>query len=223
MTSRMGLLCRRPTLTWWRTGSSSHGCWIGWYERDVQRALSALLRPGDVLYDIGANVGFFTLLASRLVGSSGWVVAFEPEPDNLGVLRHHVSRNSLDNVSVIDAAVSDQEGVGTLGGRGSTARLGGVSGVRVATVTVDGIRRSTAMPPPTVIKLDVEGWEYPALCGMQDTLASVRPTLLIEFHGAFREGIDWDTKCRQLLAEFDYNITRLRNGETLATARAQGR
>jgi FkbM family methyltransferase len=171
------------------------------------------------LYDVGANVGFFTLLASRLVGPTGRVVAFEPEPDNVQVLRHHVLRNSLANVSVIGAAVSDEEGVATLGGGGSTASLGGTSGVRVATVTIDGIRRSTAVPAPTVIKVDVEGWEYPALSGMRDTLASVRPTLLIEFHGAFRDGIDWDTKCRQLLADLDYGIIRLENGETVATPR----
>ena len=217
--SRMGVFSRRPRLTWWRVASSTHGCWIGWYEREVQEALSYLLRPGAVLYDIGANVGFFTLLAARLVGPSGRVVAFEPEPSSVSTLRYHVARNWLDNVIVVDAAASDQEGIAMLSGSGSAGRLGGDAGTPVSTVTIDAYCRRASLPAPDVIKLDVEGWEFPVLTGMHETLQTTRPVLLIEFHGSTRNGVDWDTTCRDYLTECDYRLTRMGNGEFLAIPR----
>src|SRR5437899_3136746 len=57
----------------WVVGSASHGCWLGWYEADKQRAFASLVKRGDVVFDIGAHVGFYTLLASRLCGPSGHV------------------------------------------------------------------------------------------------------------------------------------------------------
>src|SRR5687767_12327641 len=212
----MGLVSKQPRLTWWRTGSSSHGCWIGWYEREVQQALLSVLRRGAVLYDVGANAGFFTLLAAQLVGPKGRVIAFEPEPVNLEKLRYHVTRNSAANVTVLGAAVSDREGIAMLGGTGAAASLGSDVGVQVTTVTIDGLVGDGKIPPPDVVKIDVEGWEFPVLNGMNHTLKTFRPVLLIEFHGALRHGIDWDTACRKSLIELGYLIVRMRSGETIA-------
>ena len=217
LTGEMGVLSGGDgQITCWRVGALDHGCWIGWYGREVRRALASMLRPGGVFFDVGASAGFFTLLAARLVGSRGRVVAFEPHPPAVAALTYHIARNALSNVTVVDAAVSDQDGVALLAGERSTAQLGHGTGISVATVSIDRLRDFGQVPDPDVIKLDVEGWEYPALVGMQRTLATTRPTLLIEFHGAMRDGIDWDTKSSDLLQSLGYRLIRLKGGETLA-------
>ena len=113
-------------------------------EPSVQRTLRAIIRPGDVFLDIGANVGFFTILGARLVGDSGSVVAFEPEPRNVAALRDNVALNDFANVTVVAAAVSSSTGTAPLGvpHRATARLLPGDSGDRpalqVATTSIDG-------------------------------------------------------------------------------------
>src|SRR5690348_9557213 len=79
----------------WIAGSSNHGCWLGTYELGTQRLFCRIVKPGDVVYDIGANVGFYTLLASVCAGPSGRVYSYEPLPENIAGLRKHISINHL--------------------------------------------------------------------------------------------------------------------------------
>ncbi len=79
----------------WIVGSATHGCWLGSYEFETQRAFAGLVRAGDVVYDLGANVGFYSLLAARLAGDDGIVYSFEPLARNLDFLRKHVGINAL--------------------------------------------------------------------------------------------------------------------------------
>ncbi len=67
----------------WVKGSSDNGCWLGSFEHDKQRLMSSMLQPGDTMFDVGANVGYYTLLASHRVGPDGRVIAFEPLPANV--------------------------------------------------------------------------------------------------------------------------------------------
>src|SRR3990172_6973241 len=83
---------------------------LGVYERHLQSVIWNALAPGDVVYDIGANIGIFTLLASRRVGSSGHVYPFEPLPDNLIRLRTVIAVNHLENVTIAPYAVSADVG-----------------------------------------------------------------------------------------------------------------
>jgi hypothetical protein len=95
----------------WIAGSHIHGCWLGGYEQEKQELFSSIVKPGSiVVFDIGANVGFYSLLASVLTGPTGHLFAFEPLPRNLRFLRRHLQLNDLDNVTVIDAAVSRENG-----------------------------------------------------------------------------------------------------------------
>jgi hypothetical protein len=77
----------------WVVGSSNHGCWLGSYEFDKQKQFTESLARGQIVYDVGAHVGFYTLLASSLVGQEGQVIAFEPYPRNLEFLHRHVQLN----------------------------------------------------------------------------------------------------------------------------------
>ena len=81
-----------------------------WYEADTQSVLLTLLRPGDVFLDIGANVGMATLTGARAVGSSGQVIAFEPNPQVAAVLTESVRRNRLNNVTIHAAAFGPRVG-----------------------------------------------------------------------------------------------------------------
>ena len=95
----------------WIAGSATHGAWLGSYESDKQRQLATLLKPGMVFFDVGANAGFYTLAAARLVGEHGHVYAFEPLAENVVNLRRHVQLNQLHNASIIQAAVADKQGL----------------------------------------------------------------------------------------------------------------
>jgi predicted RNA methylase len=82
----------------WIVGAGTHGCWLGSYESEKQAVVAEALGPGMVFYDLGANAGFYTLLAARAVLPGGEVIAFEPLPENISYLRRHVERNGFRNV-----------------------------------------------------------------------------------------------------------------------------
>jgi FkbM family methyltransferase len=164
----------------WVVGTLTHGCWIGTYERRAQDQLAHILRPGDVAYDIGANAGFFTLLISRLVGPSGHVHAFEPLPLNVARLRRHLRINNIANVTVHRVAVSDKTGAAKFCSCAHSA-IGHISGdgaLAVEYVALDDLD----LPLPRAIKIDIEGGESLALCGMTRILRAAQPFLLVEGH-----------------------------------------
>ena len=97
----------------WIVGSSTHGCWIGTFERHKQEVFAATILQGDVVYDLGAHVGLYSLLAASRGGFAGHVYAFEPVPRNLAYLYRHLSLNGVTNCSVIDAAVTSTSGMAT--------------------------------------------------------------------------------------------------------------
>jgi FkbM family methyltransferase len=198
----------------WVSGASDAGCWLGSYDTATQDLLVRRVPRGGVVYDIGANVGFFTLLTSRLVGPAGSVYAFEPLPANLELLRRHLALNRSANVTVFAAAASDRDGHARFEGAGSTGRLSaeenGEAGDReVPTVRLDGLVARGELKPPAVVKLDVEGAELAVLQGMETLLATVRPILLVEFHGRWIGNVDVDTACRELLKRSGYELTRV--------------
>lgn len=85
----------------WIVGSFNHGCWLGSYEIAKQKKIVELVRPGMVCWDVGAHVGFYTLLFAELVGPKGRVFAFEPVSSNLALLRRHVEMNGYMNVRIV--------------------------------------------------------------------------------------------------------------------------
>ena len=167
-------------------GETNLGYRLGTTEPDLQALILAELRPGATFYDVGANVGFFTLIAARRVGAKGNVVALEPAPGTVARLRRNVEANNFRNVQVVEAAVGGTVGRATLA-RGSSsldARLAhaGQVGEDVAMLTLDHGVGVLGWPPPTLIKLDIEGAEVDALRSMLQVVAAHRPTLIIEVH-----------------------------------------
>ena len=169
----------------WIIGSGVHGYWFGCYELAKQRAIAEVVKPGMVFYDVGANVGFYTLLASRLVGEAGKVVAFEPSHRNLAFLRRHVGMNRCGNVQIYPAAVADRKGKGRFnaGTDPSTGRLDESGRAEVELVSLDELVDSGEILPPNVIKMDIEGGEGAALRGAARVLRGYQPTLFVSIHG----------------------------------------
>jgi FkbM family methyltransferase len=189
----------------WVAGSGIHGCWLGTYERTKLELFQAALRAGDVVYDIGANVGVYSLAAAFRVGPAGHVYAFEPVPRNVRYLLEHLSLNHVDNCTVLDVAVSSAAGLAAFdeGAHPSTGRLitGGTSDIMVRTVTLDALVESRTVSAPSIVKLDIEGSEYDALVGMSRTLRRARPIIFIATHSDPVHGL-----CCALLERLDFDL-----------------
>jgi FkbM family methyltransferase len=189
----------------WIVGSGTHGCWLGSYEYKKQALFSAHCKPGYTVYDLGANVGFYSLLASVLVRPEGRVFSFEPVERNLELLRKHLSMNKVRNCSVWDAAVGRVNGTATfdLGSNSSSGHLtdapNGKTTVRV--VELDGLVASGTLLPPDLIKCDIEGAEFDALSGASDILANYGPTIFLATHGS-----EVKQQCLTLLADLNYQL-----------------
>lgn len=187
----------------WIVGSSQHGCWLGSYEYDKQKLLEQTIPIGSIVFDLGAHVGFHTLLASTLVSSQGQVFAFEPMPKNLNYLKQHLAMNQVDNVTVIDAAVADQNGVACFDLAASSfhGHLSAQGSLQVRTVSLDSLIAEGTIPLPDVIKMDVEGAEVAALVGMKSLLEKAHPTLILATHGD-----EIQKRCRAFLHALGYEI-----------------
>lgn len=190
----------------WTAGSSSHGCWLGSYEYDKQNALRRFLKAGDIVYDIGANVGFYTLFASVLIGESGHVFSFEPLPENLRDLKRHLELNRVRNCTVIDAAVSSSDGEAAfdLSVDHCTGHLATTGTLHVRTLTLDRLIQEAGVRPPNLMKIDIEGAEYECLQGAAEVIQTFRPVIFLATHGR-----EVHVACLKLLAQWRYRITAL--------------
>lgn len=193
----------------WITGSATHGTWLGTYERESQQAFKLAVHEGDIVYDIGANVGFFTLLAAKLVGRSGAVYAFEPLRRNIEYLNRHIVANNLTTVHVLPIAVSSRKGVAqfTSADSPSMGRLTPGGDVEVETESLDELVGSGRVPAPHFIKIDVEGAEYDVLNGAASVLRRHRPAMLLSLHG-YREY----ERCCALVRALSYELSMIRDG-----------
>lgn len=165
-------------------------CQVVWatgeFEQHTTHLLLALLQPGDTVIDVGANVGYFTLLAGRAVGTSGKVHAFEPVPATRADLDRNVELNRLAQVIVHEEALSDATGEATiyLGPESKT----GIAALRpfdeqAGRLTIRTARFDELVPdahPVRIVKIDVEGAELRVLEGMRECLGRHHPDLIVE-------------------------------------------
>ena len=196
----------------------------GTNELPVQEALRDHLGAGDVFYDIGANVGFFSLVAARLVGSRGRVYAFEPVPFIADSVEANAARNRFGNVTVLVVAVgaetgtrelfmSSHPGGATLSAADASADVVGT--LQVPTVAIDELVAGGRARPPTVVKIDVEGAELDVIGGMARTMQTFGPVLLCELDDAAPEGLARKLRrFRETLEEHGYEVTVLERSYT---------
>lgn len=185
---------------------------FGTYEREQSLAFRDTLRPGNVVYDLGANVGYYSCLCAKLVGPEGRVIAFEPDPVNAGYLRQHVRWNRLTNVVVQESAVGAKSGethfrAGTGTGTGHVSDDGGTP-IRIRRLD-DFVEESGLIPHH--LKIDVEGHECAVLEGALRTIERHRPTIFLSTHGP-----DVHAHCLSVLGKLKYRLTPL-TGRDLET------
>jgi len=166
---------------------------FGERELDHKAMLERIVRPGSRIFDIGANIGYYAIMESRLVGSKGQVVAIEPSPENVALLRRNLAHNAVANVVVREGAVSDRTGerifhlstqsnLNTFHDMGSgVVHLAGRS-ITVAATTVPEL--AAQFGPPDLLRMDVEGHEVEVISGMLAEIEAgrLRPTIIFETH-----------------------------------------
>jgi FkbM family methyltransferase len=178
----------------WSLISAGSGYVSGRRARAQMDLLISLVRPGDVIWDVGAHHGYVTLAAARAVGPAGFVHAFEPSMLNRTILERHVRWNRLTNVAVHPFALSDHDGEARFGGTGTSKMFALDAGSELVQVRTAGtLVRDGTCRVPTFVKIDVEGAEGVALAGLMPVLA---PTarLVIAVHGP-----EADRQCDALL------------------------
>jgi FkbM family methyltransferase len=203
------------------------------YEPDVSNILVKVLGEGDVVLDIGANVGFFTVLAARLVGPAGHVVAFEPDAANLARLRGNLVLNDIANVTVVEKAATNQEGQvrffinsDNSGGNalwdpgqfpGNAKSLASPVSLAVAATTLDAECARLRLRAPKLIKIDTEGADQLVLEGARALLARrTTPFVIAELHefGLAKMGCSQQS-LRGLMEGFGYATFALSYGGAL--------
>jgi FkbM family methyltransferase len=160
------------------------------YEPAVFNLLKQTIKPGSVILDVGANVGVLAIFMARWASPGGRVYAFEPSPTPRKVLIEHLRLNGVSSgVTVCPLALGDIEGEATFYAVGISGKSA-LSGVnlgreaerfRVPVTTIDAFCRSQNIKP-SLIKIDVEGFEFSVLNGARDTLKEFRPSVLVELH-----------------------------------------
>lgn len=151
------------------------------YEKELLPFIEQCCVPGTTVADVGAHIGYDTLLMARRVGPAGSVLSFEPDPQNRARLQRNVAINELANVRIFAEAISDRVGQVAFAAEGTTTSRvvdgGEAASGEVAATTLDALKVE-----PRFVKIDVEGHEAAVLRGAAWLLQEVRPMLLIEVH-----------------------------------------
>jgi FkbM family methyltransferase len=204
-----------------RTGQNYR---LGETEKTCQVVVAERLRLGDVFYDLGANIGLFSLLAARTAGPAGKVFSFEPDVQIVERLRRNAARNDLSNITVVEMGVwsasgrlnfisadssSPDRGVGRFQPDGH-----GPAGIPARCVSLDDFVQGA--PPPCAIKCDVEGAEVEVFRGAKNLLRVHQPWILCELHS--REN---DRAWRELIGSFGYSCESVDENHVLALPRKE--
>lgn len=182
--ARSGLLSHRggrATLAW------LYLAYKRWFEANNVESLREFVRPDSTVVDVGANIGFFTIQFARWAGCKGYVLAIEPELQNLKTLRKRVAReHGSARIELIEGAAAEVDApvflvVNPI--HPGDHRLG-TNGVAINGYAIDNLLAQRGLTDVSLIKIDVQGAELRALKGAEKTLRSAQPTLFIEIDDA---------------------------------------
>jgi len=199
--------------------------YFGVWEPNLTRWIATRLRPGDTFIDVGANIGYFSLLASKIVGDAGKVVSIEASPKIFEALIANLTRNRVRNVRPVNIAVSDGPGiVKVFGGNDYHTGLTTICEQRglkfeceVQTATLGTILQPEELRTARLIKIDVEGAEWRAVQGMLKVLSITRSDLeiMVEINPELllRQGKDPEDLLR-MFSSAGFNAYSLENDYT---------
>ena len=197
----------RMSTDWARYRGYVYGSW----EPIATDAIISAVKPGMRVFDIGAHLGYYSLLLARCVGPAGRVMSFEAAPRNFDTLRSNILINNLKNVDLFNLAVFSEVGsiqmsissTDVASGDWSISRHSNGETIQVPTITLDQFYRETDVLPD-FLKMDVEGAEYDVLVGGREVISRSRPTMLIELHHF--DGDLAANRVPELLGRWNYQI-----------------
>jgi FkbM family methyltransferase len=186
---------------------------LGIYEPNLQRAIKDFIKPGWVVYDVGANIGYISLLLAQAVLDSGHIYAFEALPDNFTRLQKNIRLNAFeDRITAVHAAVIDaskpvtfmvgpSNGMGKVVGSAGRKEVVYEQSLTVPGISLDEYVYQVGHPAPQAVKMDIEGGEVMALPGMRRILQEAHPVMLLELHGPESSQV-----AAQILRETGYRL-----------------
>lgn len=191
-----------------------HICRSKTYEPHVAQAIKSILAPGMYFLDIGANIGYFSLLAASIVGKQGAVFAFEPYHNNVKLLYHSTEANGFSCIKIFPFAVANINGLLLYNNEASNGKIEAVSDIKMSlssdmvyAVRLDDFLQLDKLD---VIKIDVEGAEYMALTGARQLLQKTRPIIFSEFSPPAlmtTSGVTAEEYLKILLIDRDYTLS----------------
>jgi FkbM family methyltransferase len=185
----------------------------GEWEPEQTSTVLSLLESAQVVVNVGANTGYYTLIAARRIGPGGHVHAFEIQPAITAILRRNIDRNGLnDVVTVVEKGCFSADGEAVIephGDPGSARIAFGEDGLHVSLVTLDHYARSVALERLDVLIIDAEGADFEILKGASAVLERFRPTVLAEVHHLQAFGGS-EEELRRFMAQFGYVARELR-------------
>jgi len=173
-----------------------------WGELPVIEGFLSHIHTGDVVFDVGANIGIYTILLAKKVGATGKVIAFEPEKESYDRLVDNAGINDLKNIIVQKKALGQEDKqaklyIGKTTGNFSLIKSyeKGVGSQDIEIVSGDAFLKAQNLPVPKAVKIDVEGYEYNVLVGLQETLRQPScKVICCEVHpGLFPDGVTEET------------------------------
>ena len=164
--------------------------WYGHYEKEIGDLINEILQPNDVFLDVGANIGYFSLLAA-IHQPSAKIISFEPVTTVFKLFEENISLNNVSNITTINAAVGEKDDEREIyistednTGMSSLQKPENYSGKkeRVKVIEIDSWFRSSGLSKIDLVKIDIEGSELSALKGMNDALLNFKPLIIVEIN-----------------------------------------
>ncbi len=174
----------------------------GTYEPEKTSAICKMVKRGDTVLDIGAHVGYFSILMSKLVEDTGWIYSFEPRRINFTFLKRHIHINNCKNITVFEKAVGGYDGEALLETRTGTGtgKISNTGNIKVGITSIDSLySRNPDLRRPTFMKIDVEGGEVEVLKGAAFTIHAHKPRIILATHNS-----ELDEECNQWMKNEGY-------------------
>ena len=177
----MKILIRNPSKSLIGKSIYKYGFW----EKETTDTVVSKVKEGMIILDVGADIGYYSLLFSKLVGNNGMIYSFEPIPEAKGYLDVNICLNNIMNVKSYEFALFDEEGFSYIEDPFGKSRLNNnpntqnYDSIRVQTKKFDSLKINSRID---LIKIDVEGSEMNVLTGMKETIKKYHPIILLELH-----------------------------------------
>jgi FkbM family methyltransferase len=192
------------------------------FETKTLELFAKLVKPNNTVLDIGANIGIFSMLGSRLVGEKGRVISFEPSRENFQALNDNLKLNNCTNVTTTQLALGDTEGSIFLGAVENDALIfidkNQKTGEEVPLKMLDNYLKENKIDTIDFIKIDIEGAEMLCFKGATELLSKHRPTIIMECNETWCRRFDYSVyELLHFLSQFGYRFDNYDEGQWLCT------